>query len=183
MNLTERIQSEQEEGSQHIGAREDLRRAWSMLQLNRKGLAWEERRRILLDALRTLQSDTSFVRSEELPEYLDHAKQLASKFGVVLFGHTHLAKEVLLKDEEAVYINTGTWADLMKVPTPIFDPIEANAFAALDQFVNDLRQGDLQKYLFFEPSFAHVIIGPEDKAISARLHSAGPAGLGELYEP
>ena len=150
------------------------------MKLNRKDLAWDERRRVLLDALRTLQTNRSFDPAYESPEYLDHARKLAaSGFGVVLFGHTHLAKQVPL-DGGATYINTGTWADLMRVPIELFNPVDARAFDALERFVDALKHNEFEKYLHFEPSFAHVRIDDAGKAISARLHGGGAAALNGL---
>src|SRR5262245_15270322 len=165
---------------QQIGIAEDLRWSWSLLKLSRDNLAWNERRRILLDALRTLQTDRSFDPTVELPEYLDHAKHLsASGFGVMLFGHTHLAKEVPI-EKAAIYINTGTWADLIRVPIGIFDPVETTALSELDRFVEAVRQNRFQEYLHFDPTFAHVIIDRNGKAISARLRRSRPGGLSQL---
>jgi UDP-2,3-diacylglucosamine pyrophosphatase LpxH len=180
LSLTEGVARETAAAAQRVGVREDLRRGWSLLRLNRGDLTWEERRRVLLDALRTLQTDRSFDPELEVSAYLDHATKLAaSGFGVVLFGHTHLAKEVPLNGG-ARYINTGTWADLMKVPVELFDPVEANALSSLDRFVDALASNDLRRYLHFDPSFAHVRIEPDGKAASARLHRGGAAELSEL---
>ena len=53
---------------------------------------------------------------QEDAEYLDAAKALRKRgFSIVVFGHTHLAKRVGLGGG-GTYLNTGTWADLMRMP-------------------------------------------------------------------
>ncbi len=59
-------------------------------------------------------SDRSFARdAESLTEYFDAACALARNgFDLVIFGHTHLAREMALPNG-ARYLNSGTWADLI----------------------------------------------------------------------
>jgi hypothetical protein len=180
LELVAKVQAGEQAAAQRVGIRDDLRRAWSILKLNRTGLAWEERRLVLLDSLRTLHGDRSFDRSFEVPEYLDHAAQLSSSgFGVVLFGHTHLAKQVRL-ESGATYINTGTWADLMKLPQALFASNQERALAELDRFIDALRENEFRQYLHFEPTFAHLIIDKSGTATAAQLHSGGASTLASL---
>src|SRR5262249_54769303 len=82
--------------------------------------AVESRLPALLAAVRPLQSDNSFARDAEcFAEYYDAARDLArGGFDYVLFGHTHLARDITLPDGGR-YLNSGTWADLIKFPSEI----------------------------------------------------------------
>ena len=118
--------------------------------------------------MRCLQNDTSFDRSVESDAYLDHAKELASVgFSVVIFGHTHLAKEVPLG--HATYLNTGAWADLMRIPQEILSTSPDLATSHLEHFVNALKTGNFQPYVEFSPTFAHIVLNAQGKALSAEL--------------
>ena len=99
-----------------IGLADTWREGLSLLRGHFDAATRERRMQVLLDALRTLQHDTSFDPAVEQPEWLRHAQALAEGgFRAVVFGHTHLAKQVPLAGG-AVYLNTGTWADLMRLP-------------------------------------------------------------------
>ncbi len=52
---------------------------------------------------------------------------------VVIGGHTHAAREVVISAEQ-VYLNTGTWTDLMAFPDIVDD-------AALRTWIDDLDEG------------------------------------------
>jgi UDP-2,3-diacylglucosamine pyrophosphatase LpxH len=158
----------------HIGVKDDLRQAWSLLRLGRSGADREKRMRILLDALRTLQHDTSFDPTIEAQEVLVHANHLTNAgFKVVVFGHTHLAKQVRL-DNGATYLNTGTWADLMRLPASLFDRDQAVADRVLETFVQDLHEHAYDRYLIFNPTYAHVTVDVAGQALSAALHTFDP---------
>lgn len=94
----------------------------------------------LLSALRVLQDDRSFETDCEKKEYLDAARRLASegKFRYVLFGHTHLAKQNIPLGNDAYYFNSGTWCDLMRVPSDILTGSNTTALSALAEFVDSL---------------------------------------------
>jgi UDP-2,3-diacylglucosamine pyrophosphatase LpxH len=88
--------------------------------------------RFLLRAfLRAVSSDGTFFDPSK-PDAHDRAlieDYLAPRAGprVLITGHTHAARELTLEGER-VYLNTGTWTDLMKVPR--FDDDQAvRAFA------------------------------------------------------
>lgn len=152
-----------------IGLGDAWRQGLSLLRGHFDAATLERRLRLLLDALRTLQRDTSFDPAVEQPEWLRHAQALADQgFQAVVFGHTHLAKQVPLNGG-AVYLNTGTWADLMKLPQGLFAADLGTARAALDRFVADLRDGRHDDYLAFDPRFAHLVIDEQGRCASAQL--------------
>ena len=99
-----------------ISARDVIDRTWGFAKmlLSSDRTPLDSRLPALLAAVRGLQNDRSFARDEEcFPEYLDAAKDLAGRgFDYVVFGHTHLARDVSLAGG-ARYLNSGTWADLI----------------------------------------------------------------------
>jgi UDP-2,3-diacylglucosamine pyrophosphatase LpxH len=167
-------QARPDAGARRIGVLDTLRDSLSLLGDKLSGLAHSTRMDVLFDALRALQNDASFDTTVETPELSAHVRQLAaSGFRTVIFGHTHLAREVPL-GEGATYINTGTWADLMRLPAALFTPEPGLARDALEVFVADLRQHDYSRYLIFRPTFAHVVLSA-GCSVSARLHTFDPA--------
>jgi hypothetical protein len=72
---------------------------------------------------------------------------------VVIFGHTHLAKRVSLS--HGTYLNTGTWADLMKLPSAIFES-NVTDVGELTAFLDRLRTNDLVGLRRSVPTFAKV---------------------------
>jgi UDP-2,3-diacylglucosamine pyrophosphatase LpxH len=98
--------------------------------------------RFLLRAfLRAFSSDGTFFEPSK-PDAHDRAlidDYLAPRAGprVLITGHTHAAREVTL-DGERVYLNTGTWTDLMKVPR--FDDDQA-----VQKFAEALEAGSVPR--------------------------------------
>lgn len=117
----------------------------------------ESRLPALRRALRVLQSDRSFERGHETDaKYLKAAKAISARgrFRYVLFGHTHLAREI--PHEHGVYLNTGTWADLMRVPQSVLSHDDGVAMAALRRFVKDITENRLGEYVTFMPTYARL---------------------------
>jgi len=97
----------------------------------------------------------------------------------VIFGHTHLAKQVALPG--GTYINTGTWADVLPFPATILDAdggaktpasSAADHAAQLDRlkaFVGDMATARLAPYLRFVPTFALVELDQNGTVLSAAL--------------
>ncbi|MBI4752714.1 MAG: metallophosphoesterase [Acidobacteria bacterium] len=102
----------------------------------------------------------AFDTNEESKAYLKPAKAFAKNgFKVIVFGHTHLAKRVPIETEtgeSAVYLNSGTWADLMRLPDSMLEDDEAAAKADLTQFANDLMNDNLDPYRMQIPTFARI---------------------------
>ena len=100
----------------------------------------------LRQAFRALEDDPTWNENVESGKrYLDAAKALASGdayrrgYRWVVFGHTHHAKRVELPDEGSVYLNSGTWANLMRFPELAADDV--SAMATILQFAEDLKSG------------------------------------------
>ncbi len=149
------------------------------LLLARSGDDVERRLPSLLKALRAVQGDKSFDRSiETAHEYLDAARALArGGFRCVVFGHTHLAKRVLLEDD-ALYINTGTWADVMRFPMEIFAGSDQEALAKLREFVQDIGTGKLNRWIRFGATYARLDLDADHRLMQAELLDfEGPEGM------
>lgn len=102
----------------------------------------------------------AFDINEESKTYLKPAKAFAKNgFKVIVFGHTHLAKRVPIETEtgeSAVYLNSGTWADLMCLPDSMLEDDEAAAKVDLTQFANNLMDDNLDPYRMQIPTFARI---------------------------
>ncbi len=139
----------------------------------------ERRLPSLLKALRAVQDDKSFDRSTETAsEYLDAAGELArGGFRCIVFGHTHLPKRVVLEDD-ALYINTGTWADVMRFPMEILAGPDEEALQKLREFVLDLGAGKLNRWIGFGATYARLDLDASDRLLNAELLDfEGPEGM------
>jgi hypothetical protein len=119
----------------------------------------------LLKAFRGWRStaDLAFNVKHEDKVYLDKAQILANRgFKVVVFGHTHLAKNIDLEGG-AVYLNTGTWADLMRLPASVYAGAEADAVSALKDFLHRVKTNDINGFRRQVATFARVDLGPRGK--------------------
>ncbi|MDY7233341.1 metallophosphoesterase [Hyalangium rubrum] len=140
-----------------IGAREHLKSWW---ELYRAG-TFEDRReqlRRLRKALRIYvrEQHETFAVAEESPRYLKPAEALARRgFRVVVFGHTHLAKRVPMLGGEARYLNTGTWAELMRIPEEVLSDSAAGD-SVLSEFVEALADNQLGPWRTLVPTFARI---------------------------
>lgn len=144
---------------QNISAIGEAKGFWERL----KGAASETAKQMQLDMLlRALRyfADTdrqAFDVGVEGGDYLSPANAAAAKgHQVVIYGHTHLAKRVRLSTPETIYLNTGTWANLMKVPDAILGGDEALARKQLVAFLDDVEHGRLDAWHCQIPTFARV---------------------------
>ncbi len=123
-------------------------------------------------AIRAAQIENTFTESEELlPEYWEAAQKLHQEGGYkyVIFGHTHLARKVRFSNEGA-YINTGTWADLMKFPIEILQAEKSIALEKLKNFMVEIADNTkLDKYIFFNPTYAYFNLNKADKVLDFEL--------------
>jgi len=136
---------------------------------------WEGRRPWLFDAFRQLQTAKLFDWSEEtVAEYREAAEELASGgFSVVAFGHTHQPKEVALPGGSK-YLNTGTWADFMRVPDEIIAGREDQAMTRLNEFAEAVRRNQFNAWVEFLPTFGHICLaGGKVKNAVVRKYEAG----------
>lgn len=103
----------------------------------------------------------------EQDSYLDAAREAAGRgFQVVIFGHTHLVKRIDLGG--SLYLNTGTWADLMSLPKHTLDLAadESLALRELAEFADDLASNRLDRYRSSFSTFACIDLTDD-------LHLAG----------
>lgn len=115
------------------------------------------------------ENNNAFDTQIEKPEYLQAARASANNgFKVVVYGHTHLAKRIGLGNG-AVYLNTGTWADLMQFPAAVFLDDEDSARQQVDVFVEDLMTGKTAKWRCQVPTFAKIEF-EGDEIITADIH-------------
>jgi UDP-2,3-diacylglucosamine pyrophosphatase LpxH len=127
----------------------------------------QARRAALFKAIRgsAARHRGAFEVDKEDDKYLIPARRAArAGFQVVLYGHTHLVKRVELGEGTSgmpVYLNTGTWADLMRIPDAAWDPDENRAREALTGFVADLERGALDAWRRAVPTYAKIEIDGE----------------------
>jgi UDP-2,3-diacylglucosamine pyrophosphatase LpxH len=124
--------------------------------------------RLLYRALQPLAGgkDSAFVVECEEEPYLSAAERSFKRgFQVVVYGHTHLPKRQMYTGDngsEHRYFNSGTWADLMRVPDAIIEGTEDEALAALDAFAEDLATNNLAKWRRPAPTFVRVDLDADD---------------------
>jgi UDP-2,3-diacylglucosamine pyrophosphatase LpxH len=164
-----------------ISAADTINRAVGLARLLFAKNDSEVRKRLpaLLQSLRSLQGDRTFDRSVETePAYLDAARDLARNgFKYVLFGHTHLAKDIEM-DGGARYLNSGTWADLMRFPDTIVSAPEPEALARLGEFAGNLARNRIADLVQFTPTFIRLDVGDDGKVGAAALVDyTGPDSL------
>ncbi len=155
---------------QEIAVFDKVRTLWSLLK-GKRDETWEGRLYDLRDALLAFQGEDCFNRAEEtLKEYRDEAKNLAKgAIRHVVFGHTHLAKQVKLPGG-GYYFNSGTWADLLELPRDILDTSRMLLpLADLEAFVRDLVKGDFTKYDTFRPTYVRISQDAAGNSLTADL--------------
>jgi UDP-2,3-diacylglucosamine pyrophosphatase LpxH len=154
---------------------------WSQLKLLFAGSAAPVSARLptLLAALEGTRDDFSFDRTREKEQYLLAARKMVERgFQVIVFGHTHLAKEIAL--EGGTYINTGTWADLIPFPSTVLQlpsdltgqSVEqqyAERLRRLGEFVTHMRDSNLNAYIKFLPTYARIVLDDKGEVTSAEL--------------
>ncbi|MCC6528504.1 MAG: metallophosphoesterase [Polyangiaceae bacterium] len=145
---------------------------------------------LLRGAVRALRGDQTFDDGVETgARYLRAARELAAKkeekararaagsapvgFRFVIFGHTHHRKKLDLAEQGATYVNTGTWARLMKFPHRLLCNDDAVAVSALVDFVQSIKDGTYETD--FVPSFARVDLRDDRHADAVELETYDPA--------
>jgi len=119
----------------------------------------DQRLRALQQALRALDHDESWdIGHEPSSGYRRAAVDLtganAGHFKYAIFGHTHHVKDLQLEESGGRYLNTGTWANLMRFPAATRHDDAAVALPALREFVEGIRANDLARYIEFTPTYA-----------------------------
>jgi len=141
---------------------------------------------LLLSVLRTLHhaGERAFDVEVESDTYLGPATESARHgYEVVVYGHTHLAKRVPLGgrtardgtavSDRAVYLNSGTWADLMALPAgisaPDGSPGATNARERLAAFADDLAANRLDGWRRQVPTFVRIEVDDAHRVTEASL--------------
>ncbi len=136
----------------------------------------EYRRKALFKALRGLVDHHRLTFDVEVENslYLTGAKTSAAcGYAVIVYGHTHLAKRVPLESEKnlPVYLNTGAWADLMRIPDAVWAETEDAARSVLDKFVADLESDNVAQWRRAAPTFAKIEVAG-NQVVSADVYFA-----------
>lgn len=134
----------------------------------------EMRHKALFMAMRQLADKhrQAFAVEHEDEVYLKPAQHAArAGWRVVVYGHTHLAKRIPL-DGGAVYLNTGTWADLMRLPDAVWGADKDAASRALTDFVGDLAKGALDHWRRSLPTYARIELDEAGAVAHADVHFA-----------
>jgi UDP-2,3-diacylglucosamine pyrophosphatase LpxH len=124
---------------------------------------------VLMKAIQVLHADKSFELTSEADEpYVSAARTLMRDggFKFVIFGHTHLAKKIDL--EGGAYLNSGTWANLMRFPNSIFGDDQDVANKALREFVMDVGRNDIEKHLDFRPTYVRLVSSADQGVVQVR---------------
>jgi UDP-2,3-diacylglucosamine pyrophosphatase LpxH len=158
---------------------EGLRELWDA--------AIDHRRRKLVEKLRQKWRATSkalhwgFRTTEEAPTWLIPAQASADAgFKVVVYGHTHLAKQVSLAGG-ATYLNSGAWVDLMRVPAGVLSDEQVAATAELENFLDDLLHNRLERWRKLVPTFACIELEEQNGCI--QVCRAGVHVFGDTTAP
>jgi UDP-2,3-diacylglucosamine pyrophosphatase LpxH len=132
----------------------------------------ERRLGMIQQALRAIRDDRTFDGKTETGKGYKQAAELltgkGSSFRYVVFGHTHLAKDVKL-DSGARYLNSGTWANLMRFPEGLLDKDEKTALEALRAFVANLAANKLDQYVEFRPTYVRLDLDAKGTVGQAEL--------------
>lgn len=88
----------------------------------------------------------------------------------VVFGHTHHAKKLTLTKPGATYLNTGTWAELMRFPPEVLSDDDEVARSALETFARQLDEGALDGLTRFEPTYVRLDVDDRGRVTRGELH-------------
>ncbi len=89
-------------------------------------------RKALREALEGLQRDRSFDTTEEDETFRAYDQLAGPEIDFVLTGHTHLARNLKRRRGKGHYLNSGTWARLIRLdPAELADPARFNRLYAV----------------------------------------------------
>ena len=148
---------------------------------------------LLFSVLRALHhaQERAFDVEIESETYLVPATETARRgYEVIVYGHTHLAKRVplggrsahdgVVVPERAVYLNSGTWADLMALPAGISasegSPEAVNARTRLAAFADDLAANRVDRWRRQVPTFVRIELDEANRVGDAALEPLDVAG-------
>lgn len=120
--------------------------------------ALESRLAALSSAIRAFAEPDLFELHRDEPEspYFKAADELASGgFRYIVMGHTHLARDQKLSGGGR-YLNSGTWADLIRLPATVFSTDPAAAQDALRQLLMDLHERRISHLIWQRPTYVRL---------------------------
>ncbi|PHQ33151.1 metallophosphoesterase family protein [Rhodopirellula bahusiensis] len=152
----------------------DLTCPWKIYD-NLKASMDEGRMNLVRLALKRVRDADSFDRKTESERYLAPSRKMTEYGGydVVIFGHTHFPKDIELPHGR--YINAGTWADVLRLPSGISSDNAATANLSIEKFLNDMKSKNYTDYTIRNPSFVHAVVEP-DGSVDAKLKTADNKG-------
>lgn len=113
----------------------------------------------LRSALRAFCDPTLFAldkREPDDPLYRAATELLGlGRFSYVVMGHTHLARDLRI-DGKGRYLNSGTWADLMRVPDEVFADDPRVSDDALRQLCRDIVDRRYERLILQKPTFVKL---------------------------
>lgn len=150
--------------------------SWAKLLLTGGG-APESRLKALHKALRAFCDPSLFAidKSPKGEPLFEAAKELAriSPFRYIVMGHTHLARNLPL-DGGGRYLNSGTWADLMRVPDEVFADDPQVSAAALQQLVADMADRRYDRLIVRRPTYVRLeLAGDQVVEASVETYQSG----------
>jgi len=149
------------------------------LLFTKRDRAIETRLPLLRQAVRALRGDQTFDDTVETGKrYHRAAEQLGEGgggvdggaappgFRYVVFGHTHHRKKITLPNG-TTYVNTGTWARLMKFPDDLISDDDAIAGKALEAFLASIQSATYKTD--FVPTYARLDLRDDDRVETIEL--------------
>ena len=109
------------------------------------------------------------------PDYAAAAKALLAQGQVdaVVFGHTHLAKDLVL--ERGRYLNAGTWADLIRLPATAAGNSRSGdgSKRVLTTFLEDMKAHHIQPYLMRRLTYVEAWLDKDGRIEQLELRRWG----------
>lgn len=145
----------------------DLTCPWGLYTQLRKGNE-TERLNCVRIALKRVRDEADFATDTEKDEYREPAQAIIEQggFEAVVFGHTHFPKEVQL--DGGKYLNSGTWADVLRLPEEISSDAESVADAAISTFLEDMRRQNYAPYTVRKQAYVQAVV-EENGSVDASL--------------
>ena len=105
-------------------------------------------------ALSELPNDKSFDPKKEtsIPHWKAAIELARHPVRHVVFGHTHLAKHVPVPGGGS-YLNSGTWADLVELPSDLLTLPDADVARLLSDFVKKMKETGQHEWVDWRPHF------------------------------
>jgi len=142
---------------------------------------WESRVDLLLDGFLQIQYGSLFDWSIESEAcYRDAATELAQGgFRNVVFGHTHAAKNVDMPGGRR-YMNTGAWADRLRLPEALYAGDRDRGREVLREFAVAMKEQRLARYIEFAPTFGYVRRDEGGATLPGTVHVYEPGVVRDL---